>query len=173
MFKKIRENRFIRYIYSQFKYFIDTCRLVNPYRKYLFLKSVGLMPENYLIETTNICNLNCRLCSNNDMIRKKENMSLTNFKSILTEISPFAKHIGFDLGGEPLINTHTLDMVKLSTELNIHTALTTNAHFLTETNVNNIFDSGLKKLVISLGGVTKRTYDFYHFGGNFDLAKKI
>ena len=131
------------------------------------------MPEYYLIETTNHCNLQCRLCSNKDMTRKREHMSLNNFNKILKEISPYAKKIGFDLGGEPLLNSETPEMIKATTKKNISSTLTTNAHFLNEKIIPKLFEAGLKKIVISLGGITKESYEFYHHKGNFDLAKKI
>lgn len=54
------------------------------------------------IEITNICNLNCSFCSKNS--RKKENMTLEEFKQILEKIKHRTESIYLHVTGEPLLH---------------------------------------------------------------------
>lgn len=76
------------------------------------------------IEITNICNLNCSFCSK--VNRKKEYMSLNNFKEILNKIKDYTDYIYLHVKGEPLLNPNVIDMIKLCEEYNIKVNLTTN-----------------------------------------------
>ena len=142
----------------------------NSIKKLKLKLTKNKLPNHFLIESTNCCNLNCRLCSNNTMKRPKMNMTYSNFLKIFEQIKGTAKNIDFDLGGEPLLNPDTLKMVKKAKEHGIKTSFATNAHFLTKEKINEIFDSGLDTLVISFGGMSPENYLFYHEGGDFELA---
>lgn len=76
------------------------------------------------IEITNICNLNCSFCS--QVNRKKEYMSLNNFKEILNKIKDYTDYIYLHVKGEPLLNPNFIDMIKSCEEYNIKVNLTTN-----------------------------------------------
>lgn len=76
------------------------------------------------IEITNICNLNCSFCSK--VNRKKEYMSLENFKEILNKIKDYTDYIYLHVKGEPLLNQNVIDMIKSCEEYNIKVNLTTN-----------------------------------------------
>ena len=53
------------------------------------------------VEITNICNLNCSFCSEDN--RVKEEMSLENFELILKKIKNYTKSIYLHVKGEPLL----------------------------------------------------------------------
>jgi len=161
-----------RIILRKAKEIFDKTPLNKILLKRKLIETKYFMPSEYIVETTNFCNLQCRLCDNPRLKRKKENMSFETFLEIFYLIKSSAKSIDFDLGGEPLINPDTLKMVKVAAKEGIKTSLATNAHFLNKENINEIFDSGLSNIFLSFGGMTKETYNFYHAGGDFEKAKE-
>lgn len=126
--------------------------------------------KEIIIETTNRCNLNCKLCNHSEMKREKRDMSFKTFLKIMGEL-PRVRHITFDLGGEPLLNPATLKMVTYARKKGIKTFFSTNGYFLEE-NVDEILYSGLDKILIDLDGTTKKSYEFYRVGSDFEKVKR-
>ena len=57
-------------------------------------------------------------------------------------------------------------MVKYANSINLYTITSTNAHYINEQVSNEIVNSGLNKLIISIDGTTQQTYENYRVGGN-------
>jgi len=89
------------------------------------------------------------------MIKNPENMSLDSFKKIVDEVSP-AK-ITLSGLGEPLINPELFKMIKYSQGRGISANVTTNG-ILLERHIDEIIESGLSLLSISIDAAGKETY---------------
>ncbi len=76
------------------------------------------------IEITNNCNLNCSFCSK--VNRPKRNMTLDEYKLILTKIKDYTDYIYLHVKGEPLLHPNIIKMIKLADKYNIKVNLTTN-----------------------------------------------
>lgn len=74
--------------------------------------------------------------------------------------------------GEPFLNPRFLEMVQLADSNQIFTSTSTNAHYLNTKNVQEILDSGLKQLIVSMDGMTQEIYEKYRVGGNLEKVQE-
>ena len=128
------------------------------------------LPPVLTIEPANICNLRCPLCTtgSGEMKRVKGNMTLDTFRSIMDK---FGENIFFLLiyhQGEPYINPHFLDFVKLAKEKNIYVTTSTNGHYFSDESIEATIDSGLDSMIVSVDGVTQESYAKYRVKGKLD-----
>lgn len=103
------------------------------------------------IEITNICNLKCEFCIDNN--RKKEYMSIQNFEKIIEKISPYTDYIYLHVKGEPLMHPQLNDILNIAYKYDLKTNITTNGTLL-----NTQFDilknsKSLRQLNISLHSI--------------------
>jgi len=70
--------------------------------------------------------------------------------------------------GEPFLHPVIFSMIKKAKEKKLYTTLSTNGHFLNETNCTKIIDSGLNRIIISLDGTDAETYSKYRKNGDFN-----
>ena len=138
----------------------------------LFHKDIHLgKPFVLMVEPTNHCNLKCPLCpsGNGDMTRPRGIMPFAHFKRIFEEQADHLFLLMLWNQGEPFINKALTDMVRLATAHNVPTLTSTNVHYIkTREDAEDIVDSGLSEIVVSLDGVTPESYEKYRVGGNFD-----
>jgi len=80
------------------------------------------------IEITNYCNLNCSFCSKDS--RKKQEMSISNFKNIIKEIKPYTNSIYLHVKGEPLLHSKIDEILTICDENNLNVRITTNGTLL-------------------------------------------
>ncbi len=138
-------------------------RVVNRFRGY---------PTQLLIETTNVCNLSCPMCTTavgqNESERKKGYLHLADFEKILDKVSRYINSVGLFYGGEPMLNKQLPQMVAYAREKRIETFFSTNATMLTDEAIEEILGCGLDKMTISCDGLSKETYEKYRVGADFD-----
>ena len=138
----------------------------------LFRRDIRLgKPFVLMVEPTNFCNLKCPLCpsGNGDMTRERGIMPFEHFKHIFEQQADHLLLLMLWNQGEPFINKSLTDMIRLATAHNVPTLTSTNVHYIkTRKDAEDIVDSGLSELVVSLDGVTPETYVQYRVGGNFD-----
>ena len=128
------------------------------------------VPPVLTIEPTNICNLHCPLCTTGagEMERTAGRMSLETYTKI---IDLLGKDIFFLLiyhQGEPYINKHFFEFVRIAKGKNIYVTTSTNGHFFTDQNITKTIDSGLDSMIISVDGATPQSYKKYRIGGNLE-----
>jgi len=80
------------------------------------------------IEITNICNKNCSFCSKS--IRKKEEMSPTNFELIIKQVKQFTNYVYLHVKGEPLLHSQFEQIIKVCDKYDINVNITTNGTYL-------------------------------------------
>lgn len=118
-------------------------------------------PINYNIETTNACNLNCKMCPRRDSGRPVGFMSFNLFKKIIDEAKRYGP-MGFSLhkDGEPLLHPdlfRMIDYIKNSDSRNI-IYLTTNGILLDEGKTKRILELGVDRFNVSIGAARKETF---------------
>ncbi len=120
------------------------------------------------VEPANQCNLSCRECpvGKHKFAIKKLNMSFDLYKKIIDELSNYIVNITFYFQGEPFINPLIYKMISCASDKNIYSVISTNGHYFTEKNVTKLFQSKLKRLIISLDGTTQEVYEKYRVGGS-------
>lgn len=124
------------------------------------------------IEPTTSCNLRCTECPTGmqSLLRPKGNMDLDVFSKILEKLAPNLFYLTLYFQGEPLLNPHFSEMVRMARDRDIFVATSTNGHFLDEKNVEQIIKSGLNHLIISLDGLDQQTYEKYRVKGNLQTV---
>ncbi len=131
------------------------------------------MPMSVAVEPANQCNLSCRECpvGNRQFAIKKLNMPFGLYQKIIDELNNYVVNITFYFQGEPFINPLIYKMIRYASDKNIYSVVSTNGHYFSRKNVDKIFQSKLKRLIISLDGTTQEIYEKYRVGGS--LAKVI
>jgi radical SAM protein with 4Fe4S-binding SPASM domain len=153
--------------------------LVNPSNVlkagYSFLRStltgnaeVMGMPLALSAELTNNCNLNCPECSagSGRMKRGRGFMEIELFDRVISELRPYLININLYFQGEPMLHPKFFSFIGNSSDT--YTVVSTNGHFLNESDAEKLVRSGLGKLIISLDGADQRTYAEYRKNGSLD-----
>lgn len=144
--------------------------LVLPYLPYQ-LYDFGFLGK-FIIEPTNICNLQCPLCpTSQNMRREKGFLSLDKFKYIVDEVGQVTKSISMNFAGEPLLNKDIFKMANYAEEKGIKTMISTNTTVL-DRYINEVFDSKISRLIVCLDGASKETHEYYRVGSNFEKIKE-
>lgn len=128
------------------------------------------MPVSLSVEPTTACNLGCSQCPSGiqSFSRATGNLKPELFDELLRQTSPWLTYITFYFQGEPLINKSVFGMIRKAANEEIFTASSTNGHFLNPSTCNQIIESGLNQLIVSIDGITQDSYEKYRTGG--DLA---
>jgi radical SAM protein with 4Fe4S-binding SPASM domain len=142
------------------------------YRRSLITKNIihKGKPAFISVEPTTHCNLHCPQCftTGNKFTRPKGNLDLSTFEKIMQQASPYAFYLNLYFQGEPFLHENLSRFISLAKQRRFYVAVSTNAHFLTTENINNIIDAGLDKLIVSLDGADADTYRQYREGGDFN-----
>jgi radical SAM protein with 4Fe4S-binding SPASM domain len=126
------------------------------------------MPATVGIELTNICNLRCPEClsGSGSMKRDRGFMKEELFNKIISETGDYLLNINLYFQGEPMMHPGFFSFVKSAVKTNV--TVSTNGHFLDERINHELAVSGIKRLIISLDGMSKETYTKYRVNGDFD-----
>ena len=90
---------------------------------------------------------------------------------MLNQVDKSVFYINYYFQGEPFLHPQFLELIRQAKKHRIYTATSTNAHFIDQKKAEEIIDSGLDRLIISIDGLTQETYENYRVHGN--LAKVI
>lgn len=132
------------------------------------------LPIYLKLEPTPLCQLRCPGCRHNDELYnsgQNRNMMLS-LAGAQTIVGPL-KHalLGVSLShlGEPFMNENLLAIVRYLHQERISVSFPTNFSFaFSDEKIEQIVDSGVDQLLISLDGASPETYERYRQGGNFD-----
>lgn len=122
------------------------------------------------IEPTTACNLGCPECPSGlkQFTRPTGKLNLDLHQKMLDQVSGSVFYINYYFQGEPFLHPQFLDLIKAAKKHRIYTSTSTNAHFIDEEKANEIIDSGLDRLIISIDGLTQETYENYRVHGNLN-----
>jgi len=134
--------------------------------KKIVLKS---KPYNIVIEPTNICNLQCPLCSTGigAQTRKKGVLNLERFKKLIDEVKDSCLQLSLQNWGEPTLVKDLPEMIKYAYDNQVFTRLSSN--FSVEYPAGYLEDlikSGIGRLVVDLDGTTQEVYEQYRRNGS-------
>ena len=132
--------------------------------------NINGMPVSLSIEPAAICQLHCPECAlgSNQLIRSNKLMDFDLYKKVIDEVEPNLLYLLLYFQGEPFLSPTIFDMITYADNKNIYTATSTNGQSIDQTVASKIVKSGLKKIIISLDGVTQETYETYRIGGNLN-----
>lgn len=132
--------------------------------------AISALPISIAFEPTTSCNLRCPECPSGlrSFSRPTGMLKTDMFQSVIDQLHKDLVYLTFYFQGEPYLHPSFLDMVKYADVKKIYTATSTNAHFLTDEIAEQTVRSGLKRLIISIDGLTQSTYESYRVGGKLD-----
>ncbi len=124
-------------------------------------------PFSLSIEPTTACNLGCPECPSGlkQFTRPTGKLDLGLHRRMLEQVKKSVFYINYYFQGEPFLHPQFLELIKEAKKNKIYTATSTNAHFITEQKAEEIVESGLDRLIISIDGMTQKTYENYRIGG--------
>ena len=128
------------------------------------------LPFALSIEPTTACNLGCPECPSGlkQFTRPTGKLDLTFHETMLDELKKSVFYINYYFQGEPFLHPDFLDLIKAAKQRKIYTATSTNAHFIDKTKAQEIVNSGLDRLIISIDGLTQETYEQYRIHGELN-----
>jgi len=147
-------------------------RLWFSYQRSLITKKpiISGLPLSIAIEPTTSCNLRCPECPSGlrSFSRPIGMLKPETFELMLKQIKRHVAFMLFYFQGEPYLNKHFLELVKLASKAGIYTSTSTNAHYLDDDTARQTVESGLDRLIISIDGASQETYKAYRIGGKLD-----
>ena len=137
----------------------------------LFKKSLHAgMPFSLSIEPTTACNLGCPECPSGlkQFSRPTGKLDIELHQKMLEEVKRHVFYINYYFQGEPFLHPQFLELIKEAKRNKIYTATSTNAHFIDYKKAEEIVNSGLDRLIISIDGITQSTYEQYRVQGQLN-----
>lgn len=136
------------------------------------------MPRCIRIETTNLCNLKCRMCPQSVKTPgvARGCMRFELFQSIVTQIAAFPENreslFYLHICGEPLLHKDLVRFVRFAAESGLRPILTTNATLLTRDKALQLIQAGLSRIEFSFEGLDAATYESIRIGAHFEGVSK-
>lgn len=118
-------------------------------------------PYHLFMETTNACNLKCKMCTRNMYPIQIGMMEMGLAKKITDEAASFGpRTFSLHLFGEPLLAPNTLPIIEYIKSKNKknNILLTTNGVFMTKEIAGKIIESEVDKVVFSIHGANDKQY---------------
>lgn len=134
-------------------------------------------PVSLVIGITNQCNLSCKFCFNGKHAIKYSNsikrgvMSLATFKEILCQAKGFVSHIELGLFGEPTIHPYFIEMVTLAVNEGFSVGVYSNGTLLNSEISQQLLQTGLTSITISVDGMTDDEYEQIRSGGRYHIVE--
>ena len=134
-------------------------RRAKAYFYYYFGQGKSSLPEAITLFLTHRCNLRCKMCGqwgDSGITKKmsgdsiKEELPFSDFKRLIDEVGVFGPSITL-FGGEPLLYSHCLDLIKYIKHKKMHCLMITNGSVLGKF-AGDLVDAGLDELNLSLDG---------------------
>jgi len=134
-------------------------------------------PLHLDISTTNACNLECTFCPRTVRVmdgtwRPAKHMDFELFKKIIDEATSLGTYsINMNLLNEPLLHPKCIDMIRYAKEkgiIDVH--FHTHGGLLTDSKIDEILDSGLDRIFVSIDSPYKETYNKIRVLSDFDTV---
>jgi radical SAM protein with 4Fe4S-binding SPASM domain len=133
---------------------------------------LNCFPYIYIIDPCNVCNLRCPLCPTGarNLQRPQGMLSFECFQSIVNQIKEYAIEINLYSWGEPFLNRDIFKMIRYAHEARIGTNLSSHFNGISDELIEQIIDSGLDEINVSIDGATQEVYEIYRRRGNLENA---
>lgn len=122
---------------------------------------------------TNNCNLKCSHCFTDASFNRKSNNELTTdeAKQVVNILAANDVVTLNFCGGEPLIRKDLFQVINYARNHDIIPSVSTNATLLSKENCNELFNSGVRSITISLDSFSPKNHDrLRNVVGSFDMA---
>jgi len=132
------------------------------------------MPVSFSVEPTNYCNLRCPECPSGlgTLTRPLGFLDVEKFKSFVDQVCKKSFYMQLYFQGEPFLHKDLPGMIAYAQSKKIYVSISTNGHFISEKNIEEVFKIPPDKLIFSLDGLDEKSYQSYRIGGSFAKADK-
>ncbi|MBU0600215.1 MAG: radical SAM protein [bacterium] len=129
--------------------------------------SYPFLPYSLDLEPTVRCNLRCPSCQSPLFKRSQKDMPFSLFKKILDQFDTLLE-LKITGMGEPLLNKDFFKMVRYAKEKNISVFSFSNAKIIDYNLAQEIIQSGLREITISIDGATLTTHNQIRVGSDLN-----
>ena len=172
-FQKANRSAFVNFLQAKYEMFTGAV-------------TVGSYPYHLLVEASDVCQLRCPTCVTgieNELKRRKDGHELTFrqertkltpelFGMLLDEVGEYLFMVLFYNFGEPLLNQHLPELLRMAKARRIETDVHTNLSLpLSDARIEEILVSGVDFISASVDGFSQETYEKHRVGGNLALVK--
>lgn len=126
-------------------------------------------PRFIEIETTTRCNLRCAMCEHTYWNEKQRDMSFAEFKGIIGQF-PNLKWVGVTGIGASFVNKDFLKMLWYIKDKKIYSELYDTFFHIDENVSRELIKMGYDRLIMSIDGATKETYEKIRAASDFDMV---
>lgn len=142
----------------------------KKWNEYPQKRIVDKFPLHLDIESTNSCNLRCPMCGRNWMKEKIGDIGWGLFTKIIDEAAKYhLPSIKLNYRGEPMLHSDISKMVSYAKEKGIlEVQFNTNGLLLNKEKAGELIDAGLDRIIFSIDGATKETYEKIRRGSNYE-----
>lgn len=117
----------------------------------------AILPTELQVEVTSRCNLRCSACLiSYQQLGPPADLDMTKWQRIVGAL-PKLERVAFQLNGEPLLCKDVFAMIADAVGRGAWTVMNTNATLLDRTKAQQVLDSGLHELRVSLDGAQRQT----------------
>lgn len=166
--------------------YITVSKIWNLFRLYAFYRKAkhgnfgNNVPPPYFAsyEPTNICNLSCEMCPSGKGLLKRPRgtADMELYRKFILENRKTLTNIILHFQGEPLMCQQLGEMIAFARQNRIYTMFSTNGQLLAQ-NIDLIRNARPDRIIVSLDGLSDKTYTKYRIGGNlqnvFDGLEKL
>lgn len=134
----------------------------------------NFLPSVFVVEPISFCNLSCVMCPNSKLSANNlGQMTMHNFKNIITQISPFSDLTMLYFMGEPLQHDEISEMIKIAKEnLKGRLVISTNCMLLTSDMAEILVENSVDIIICCIDHWDKEKYEKIRIGGNFESVVK-
>lgn len=144
------------------------------YNKFPYMFMQSAFPSAVELELTNDCNFRCPHCPRTSNMTRS--VGYMDFELVLSIIREIAKHprsmlriVGL---GEPAMHPNIREILAFAKSQNIVTEFTTNGTLLEILSADEVINSGIAYLGISIDGYNAASYEKRRVGGDYDTVKR-
>ena len=181
----LTKSRFINAIRCYVSYALNrlgSARFIHQYIN----TSIHHFPLFVSVEPAAVCQLRCPECpvgrgENQKSKIKNQKSNIKNqtspimprsvWERTLNEVKQQAWVMQFYFQGEPLLNKDLPLMIREAHDAGLYTIVSTNAQAMTPDMAHALVTAGLDRIIISMDGLTDKTYNAYRIGASLEKTK--
>lgn len=124
-------------------------------------------PSSLMVEPSAACNLRCPFCPTGIRVTKRDGYTLSpeDFDRALGWFRYTLQSMTFWNYGEPFLNKELAKMIAVATRYDIKTQVSTNGHFMELPMLDDIYEAGLTRMLVSIDTPHAELYPRYRVGG--------
>jgi organic radical activating enzyme len=137
------------------------------------LAKISSYPVSLCLDAASACPLHCPFCIHGkpSSSRPFSILKWDLFEPLIDELGPYLFQVDLFNWGEPLVNQNLLKMIALLKSHEVSIRLSTSLALpLSKDFLERLILSGIDYLIVSIDGMSFKTYETYRVGGDFHLA---